>query len=63
MKFQLNSTLIKPVLQYNFESWSMKISDETRLDYLERKVLQTICKGIQERGDTGRHYNFELYEV
>lgn len=62
-KCKLYTTLIKPVLMFGSEAWTLKIADETLLGSFERKVLRTIFGGICENGQWRRRYNQELYQL
>jgi len=59
-KCHIYKTLIRPVLIYGCESWTMKKSDEQLLLTFERKVLRTIFGAMREGERWRRRYNFEL---
>ena len=59
-KCQVYKTLIRPVLIYGCESWTVKKSDEQLLLTFERKVLRTIFGAMREGERWRRRYNFEL---
>ncbi len=59
-KCQIYKTLIRPVLTYGCESWTLKKNDEQLLLIFERKVLRTIFGAVQEDEVWRRRYNFEL---
>lgn len=59
-KCQIYKTLIRPVLTYGCESWTMRKSDEQLLLVFERKVLRTIFGAMREGERWRRRYNFEL---
>ena len=61
-KCQLYRVLIKPVLMYASETWTLTQNDERLLGTFERKILRHIYKGINENGEWRRRYNFELYQ-
>jgi len=59
-KCQIYKTLIRPVLLYGCESWTVKRSDELMLLTFERKVLRTIFGAVREGERWRIRYNFEL---
>lgn len=62
-KLLVYKTLIKPVLTYASETWTMTKSDEDLLGCFERKILRHIYRGVQENGVWRRRCNFELYRL
>ena len=54
----INTTLIRPVVTYGSETWTLTKSDENLLRIFERKILWKICGPIQE-GDVWRIRNNE----
>jgi hypothetical protein len=63
-KLRLYKNLIRPVLYYGCEAWTMTQSSEERLAIFERKILRRIL-GLVYEGDLGRRlrHNKELYEL
>ena len=59
-KCQVYKTLIRPVLTYGCESWTVKKNDEQMLPTFERKVLRTIYGAVREGERWRKRYNFEL---
>ena len=59
-KCQVYKTLIRRLLIYGCESWTVKKSDEQLLLTFERKVLCTIFGAMREGERWRRWYNFEL---
>jgi hypothetical protein len=55
--------LIRPVLTYASETWTLSKTNERRLSLAERKVLQCIFGVKQRNGTWRRRYNCELYET
>ncbi|CAG9832059.1 unnamed protein product [Diabrotica balteata] len=47
-KLVIYRTLIKPILTYASETWTMTKSDEQCLRCFECKILRHICGGVQE---------------
>ncbi|CAG9830437.1 unnamed protein product [Diabrotica balteata] len=60
IKCKIYKTLIKPVLVYGSETWTLSKSDENLLGTFERKILRHIYKGVKETDIWRRRYNFEL---
>jgi hypothetical protein len=58
VKMQIYKTLIRPVVVYGSENWTLTKSDENLLRIFERKILRKIYGLIQE-GDTWRIRNNE----
>jgi hypothetical protein len=58
VKMQIYKTLIRPVVTYGSETWTLTKSDENLLRIFERKILRKIYGLIQE-GDTWRIRNNE----
>jgi hypothetical protein len=54
VKTQINKTLIRPVVTYGFETWTLTKSDENLLKIFDRKILRKFYGLIQE-GDTWRN--------
>ena len=48
-KCTMYRTLIRPVVLYGYESWTMLEEDLRALEVFERRVLRTIFGGVQER--------------
>ncbi|GFU82040.1 uncharacterized protein TNCV_517201 [Trichonephila clavipes] len=61
-KVRLSKSLLKSVLTYACETWSMSRTDENMISIYERKILIFIFGGIQEKGTKGRRSNLELYQ-
>jgi hypothetical protein len=55
--------LIRPVLTYASETWTVSKVNERRLSLFERKVLRCILGAKQENEIWRKRYNYELYEV
>ena len=53
-------TLIRPVVLYGHETWTMLEEDLQALGVFERRVLRTIFGGVQENGVWRRRMNHEL---
>jgi hypothetical protein len=54
--------LIRAVLTYASETWTLSKTNERRLSLFERKVLRYIFGAKQENGTWRKRYNYELYE-
>lgn len=62
-KIRLYNTLIKPILIYSSEAWTLRQTEINALDCFERKILRTIFGGVQEDEGWRRRYNYELYAL
>ncbi|XP_052859679.1 uncharacterized protein LOC128266927 [Anopheles cruzii] len=62
-KCDLYKTLIRPVVLYGHETWTMLEEDRRVLGVFERRVLRTIFGGVQENGVWRRRMNHELAEL
>jgi hypothetical protein len=60
-KVTLYKTLIRPVLTYASETWTLTKQDENRLDAFERKILRRIYGPIKDGEVWRRRNNAELY--
>jgi hypothetical protein len=62
-KVRLYLTLVRPVLTYGCETWTLTKADELALSTFERKVLWKIYGPVYERGEWRIRYNHELYQL
>ena len=63
-KLTVYKTLIRPVVLYGHETWTMLVEDQRALGVFERKVLRTIYGGVQtEDGTWRRRMNHELHQL
>lgn len=63
-KLTIYKTLIRPVVLYGHETWTMLAEDQRALGVFERKVLRTIYGGVQmEDGTWRRRANRELHQL
>src|SRR5450830_141447 len=62
-KCTLYNTLIRPVVLYGHETWTMLEEDLRALGVFERRVLRTIFGGVQEDGVWKRRMNHELAQL
>ncbi|XP_065092217.1 uncharacterized protein LOC135713033 [Ochlerotatus camptorhynchus] len=53
-KLTVYKTLIRPVVLYGHESWTMVVEDQRAIGDFERKVLRTIYDGVQMDDGTWR---------
>lgn len=60
-KVLLYKSLVRSVLTYACETWTITRADEDMLGVFERKVLRGIFGGIQRNGVWLRRSNLELY--
>ena len=59
-KIRIYKTLIRPVLTYGAEAWTMKVEMIKRLAVFERKVLRKILGAVRVNDIWRRRYNSEL---
>ena len=59
-KCAMYNSLIRPVVLYGHESWTMLEKDLQALEVFERSVLRTIFGGVQKNGVWRRRMNHEL---
>lgn len=62
-KCTMYKTLIRPVVLYGHETWTMLEEDIQALGVFERRVLRTIFGGVQENGVWRRRMNHELAQL
>lgn len=62
-KVLLYKTLIRPVLMYGSECWTISKGDEGALESFERKVLRRIYGPVCDNGEWRIRYNQELYDL
>jgi hypothetical protein len=55
--------VIRPVLTYASETWTLSKTKEWQLSLFERKVLRRIFGAKQENGTWRKRYSYELYEI
>ena len=53
-------TVVRPVVTYGSETWTLTKSDENSLRIFERKILRKIYGPVQERDTWRIRYNEEL---
>lgn len=63
VKINLYKTLIRPVLTYGAETWTLTKTDESSLMSFERKILRRIFGPVNDGGVWRRRYNLELYQL
>lgn len=62
-KFTLYKTLIRPVICYGSETWTLTQRIEDMLNSFERKILRSIIGPICQEGTWRIRYNNELYQI
>jgi len=62
-KTLMYKVLIRPVLTYVSETWTLSKTNERQLGLFERRVLRCIFGAKQENGTWRKRYNHELYEL
>ena len=59
-KLAIYKTLIRPVLTYSAEVWTLTSNEEKTIATFERKILRKIFGPVKEHGVYRRRYNHEL---
>jgi hypothetical protein len=55
--------LIRTVLSYGSENWTLSKNSENALSIFERKILRRMYGPVQDNGQWRIRYNKELYEL
>jgi hypothetical protein len=63
MSILMYKVLIRPVLTYASETWTLSKANERQLSLFERKVLRCIFGAKQENEIWRKIYNYELYGI
>ena len=61
-KLQLYKKLIRPIVTYGAEMWTLTVAEENALRRLERKVLQKVYGPVTDNGVWRIRCNSELYK-
>jgi hypothetical protein len=62
-KMTLYKVLVRPVVTYATETWTLTKADERALGLFERKILRSVFGALRDKGQWRRRYNFELYKL
>ena len=62
-KLKLYKTLIRPVVTYGVETWTMKIEDENNLCIFERKIVHRIYGPLYINGEWRIKSNKEIDQL
>ena len=62
-KIIIYKTLIRPVLTYASETWTLNKQDINRLNIFERKILRGIFGPVKVNNEWRIRYNHELYQL
>jgi len=62
-KILMYKVLIRPVLTYASETWTLSKTNERRVSLFERKALRCIFGAKQENEIWRKRYSYELYET
>jgi hypothetical protein len=57
------TVLVRPVLTYASETWTLSKTDERLLSVFERRILRCVFGAMQKNGVWRKRYNHELYEL
>jgi predicted DNA binding protein len=60
-KLQRCKTLIRPIVTYGAETWTLTLTEDNALRRFETKVLRKINEPVMDKGVWRIRYNFELY--
>jgi hypothetical protein len=63
VKIKIYKTILKPVVVFGCEAWSMTEKDKTRLNMWERKILRRVYGPVTEQGVWRIRRNEELREL
>jgi len=62
-KLQIHRTLVRPVVTYGSESWTITMEEERALAAFERKILRKICGPVKENELWKTRQNDELEAI
>lgn len=62
-KLRLYKTVVRPIVMYGCETWSMTSKQEQMLNCFERRILRSICGPVHEADGWRRRTNMELSEI
>jgi hypothetical protein len=62
-KITVYKTIIRPVLCYGCEAWTMTSKSKEMLDAFERKILRRICGPKRVQGGWRMRYNTQIYDL
>jgi hypothetical protein len=62
-KVKLYKTLVRPVIAYGAETWTMRAADELALRILERRIMRRIYGPISAQGSWQIRTNSEINEL
>jgi hypothetical protein len=57
----LYKVLVRSVAIPDSETWTLTKADTTALGLFERKILRSIFGAVEDKGQWGKRYNFEIY--
>jgi hypothetical protein len=60
---QIYRTIVRPVVTYGSETWTLPTAEENALRIFERKILRKIYGPVMENGIWRNRYNDELNEI
>lgn len=63
IKIRIYKTIIRTVVAYGCESWSITNKSADMLDRFERKILRKIFGPMREEGTWRARYSHELYQL
>jgi hypothetical protein len=62
-KTLMHKVLVRLVLTYATETWTLSKTDERLFSVFERRIFRCIFEAVQENGVWRKRYNHELYEL
>jgi hypothetical protein len=63
VKIKIYKTIVKPIVMFGCEAWSMTEKDKTRLNMWEREILRKVYGPVTEEGVWRIRRNEELREL
>lgn len=62
-KLALYKTIIRPILCYNVETWTLSATDENNLRIFERRILRKLFGPVKDNNVYRIRFNYELQEI
>jgi hypothetical protein len=62
-KLQVYKTLIRPVVTYGAETWTLRVTEENILRIFERKIIHKVYGPVMENNSWRIRYNEEISKL